>query len=106
MPLYDYECTNCKIEVELTTGMDEIPRCEICHGEMRRLITLGSGGVKRSDAPWIRSVNGFLNDLEFVHQGRAEHIETREQARAHIKRQYSDPHPRVQELKKEYLERF
>ena len=106
MPLYDYECTNCKIEIELQTGMDEEPRCEICQGKLRRLISIGHGAYKRSDAPWIRSVNGYLNDLEFVHKGRAKHIETREQARAHIEQQYSDPDPKVQELKKEYLERF
>lgn len=101
MPLYDYECTNCKIEVELQTGMNEIPRCKICLGDMRRLITIGSGGIKRSDAPWIRSVNHYLNEPEYHGQ-----IETREQARAHIEREYSDPDPKVQELKKEYLERF
>lgn len=101
MPLYDYECTNCRIEVELQTGMDEQPRCQTCQGQMRRLITLGAGGIKRSDAPWIRSVNHFLNEPEY--DGR---IETREEARAHIEAKYSDPDPRVQELKKEYLERF
>lgn len=101
MPLYDYECTNCKIEVELHTGMDEIPRCKTCLGDMRRLISMGHGAHKRSDAPWIRSVNHYLNDPEYHGQ-----IETREQARAHIERQYSDPDPKVQELKKEYLDRF
>ncbi len=106
MPLYDYECTNCKIEVELVTGMNEIPSCKICLGDMRRLITLGHGGVHRSDAAWIRSVNGYLNDEEFAQRGRVPYIETREDARAHIEQQYSDPHPNVQALKKEYLDRF
>jgi putative FmdB family regulatory protein len=106
MPLYDYECTNCMVQVELSTGMDEKPRCDKCHTQMRRLITLGHGGVKRSDASWIRSVNGYLNDLEFAQKGKQEYISTREQARAHIEREYADPHPRVQERRKEYLERF
>lgn len=106
MPLYDYECTNCRIEEELSTGIEEIPRCKVCQGDMRRLITLGHGGIKKSDAPWIRSVNGYLNDRESAQLGKQEYIETREQARAHIEREYSDPHPNVQALKKEYLERF
>jgi len=89
------------VEVELHTGIDEQPRCKVCMEPMRRLISIGHGGVKRSDAAWIRSVNGYLNEPEY--QG---HIETREQARAHIEREYSDPDPKVQELKKEYLERF
>ena len=98
MPLYDYECTNCKIEVELSTGMNEVPRCKICMEPMRRLITLGAGGIKRSDAPWIRSVNGYLNEPEY--QG---HIETREQARAHIEREYSDPDPNATSPTRYYL---
>ncbi len=106
MPLYDYECTNCKTEVELHTRIEEIPRCEVCMEQMRRLISIGHGAYKRSDAPWIRSVNGYLNDKEFVEKGRVPYIETREQARAQIEREYSDPHPRVQALKKEYLDRF
>lgn len=106
MPLYDYECTNCMVEVEMQTRIDEQPRCKVCMEPMRRLISMGHGAYKRSDAPWIRTVNGYLNDKEFVENGRIEYIETREQARAHIERQYSDPDPKVQELKKEYLDRF
>jgi putative FmdB family regulatory protein len=106
MPLYDYECTNCKTEIELHTRIEEIPRCEVCMEQMRRLISMGHGAYKRSDAPWIRSVNGYLNDKEFAQRGKQEYISTREQARAQIEREYSDPHPRVQELKREYLDRF
>ncbi len=106
MPRYDYECTNCKTETELHTGMDEVPRCKVCMEPLRRLITLGHGGIKKSDASWIRGVNGYLNDMEFVEKGKVPLIETREQARAQIEQEYSDPHPRVQALKREYLDRF
>lgn len=106
MPTYDYECTNCKTEIELITRINDEPRCQVCYTQLRRLITLGHGGIKKSDAPWIRGVNGYLNDKELVEKGIVPRIETREQARAQIEREYSDPHPRVRELKKEYLDRF
>jgi hypothetical protein len=51
-------------------------------------------------------VNGYLNDKDFAQRGKQEYISTREQARSYIEKEYSDPHPKVQELKKEYLDRF
>ena len=107
MPLYDYGCPECGAEIEVFHKMDEIVRqvCIECRVPMQKLITTGM--VKRPDASWIRDVNGFgLNDLEFVHKGRQEYIETREQARAAIDRVYGDPHPAVQKLRQRYRERF
>jgi hypothetical protein len=65
-----------------------------------------TGMVKRPDASWVKDINGTINDLEEAQKGRQEYIETREQARKHINHVYRDPHPRVQELRKRYLERF
>ena len=104
MPLYDFECKSCGKWEEHFVNSDTLETdCE-CGGAAEKRHTFG--GVKRNDAPWIRCVNGYMNDLEFVHQGKQEFIETRDQARAAINRMYSDPHPRVQELRKRYLERF
>jgi hypothetical protein len=71
---------------------------------MQKLLTTGL--YKRPDATWVKDINGVINDLEFVQKGRQEYIETRGQARKAINHVYSDPHPRVQELRKRYLERY
>jgi putative FmdB family regulatory protein len=108
MPLYDYGCHKCGYIVEKFHKMAESPEfyCPDCHDiPLEKLMS--TGFFKRPDATWIKDVNGFgLNDLEYVHQGRQEYIETREQARKAINRVYSDPHPNVQKLRKRYLERF
>jgi hypothetical protein len=79
--------------------------CSYCNAyPMRKLLT--TGAVKRQDATWIAQINGTINDLGEAQAGKQEYITTREQARDHIKQVYSDPHPRVQELKKRYLERY
>jgi putative FmdB family regulatory protein len=120
MALYDYRCDDCEIEQEVTHRMDEEPHieCTTCKGGMRKIISGGAGCYKRSDAPWIKCVNGFMNDLEHVQQGRVEEITTREQARAQIKRLYADPYPRPRNsneeaankrvglLRQRYTERF
>jgi putative FmdB family regulatory protein len=106
MPLYDYGCTKCDKVIEVFHKMYEEWKysCSWCGASMRKMLT--TGAVKRPDASWIKDVNGAVNDLTEVHRGRQEHITTREQARSAINRAYSDPHPRVQALKKRYLERF
>jgi hypothetical protein len=78
--------------------------CEVCYNPMRRMLTTGM--VKRPDASWVADINGTINDLGEAQKGKQEYITTREQARKHIKHAYRDPHPKVQELKKRYLERF
>jgi hypothetical protein len=59
-----------------------------------------------------------MNDLAEVRRGRQERITTREQARAKIRHDYRDPHPRPQNdnqvaankrvgtLRQRYLERY
>jgi putative FmdB family regulatory protein len=106
MALYDYVCDNCESTQEVYHPMayeGEI-LCETCKLPVRKLMT--TGAVKRQDATWITQINGTINDLGEVHAGRQENITTREQARSAINKTYSDPHPKVQELRKRYLERY
>jgi hypothetical protein len=86
--------------------MAEEPKfvCGDCLVDLVKAMT--TGAVKRQDATWITQINGTINDLGEVHAGRQENITTREQARSAINKTYSDPHPRVQELRKRYLERY
>jgi putative FmdB family regulatory protein len=106
MPLYDYACQKCDNVFEVFHKMDEEWRysCPRCESSVRKL--LNTGAVKRPDASWITQINGTINDLSEAQSGKQEYITTREQARNHIKQVYSDPHPRVQELRKRYLERY
>lgn len=80
---------------------------------------MSDGFVKRPDSPWIdECANGAMNDLTEVRRGRQERITTREQARAHIKRDYANPYPRPRNdsevaankrlttLRTRYLERY
>ena len=105
MPLYSYKCESCGYEFDAVNKIAErnyqtCSRCEsLCEIQITGFFN------KRSDAEWIRSTNGFLNDIDFVAQGRQKHIETREQYRTHIEAVYSDPHPKVLALKEEYLDR-
>jgi putative FmdB family regulatory protein len=105
LPLYSYKCESCGYEFDAVNKIADrnyqtCSRCEsLCEIQITGFFN------KRSDAKWIQSVNGFLNDPEFVAQGRQRHIETREQYRNHIETVYSDPDPRVKALKEEYLDR-
>lgn len=118
MPLYDYACHECKIIEEKYHKIDdEGPfNCELCGIPMVKLIS--AVFTKRPDATWVQDINGFVNDLEMVNQGRMKRVETREDARSYINHLYRDPHPepkykheeaankRVAAKRKEYLERF
>jgi hypothetical protein len=92
--------------MEIFHKMAEEPEylCARCKNPMLKAMT--TGVVKRPDASWITQINGTINDLGEAQSGRQEYITTREQARSHIRKTYSDPHPRVQDLKKRYLERY
>ena len=119
MPLYDYACRNCDNVIELFHSMS-IDRldiyCVACKGEMVKL--LNTGAPKRPDAPWVKCINGFVNDLEMVNSGRMKKVETREDARSYINHLYKDPYKepknkheadankRVGALRQRYLERF
>lgn len=119
MPLYDYGCHKCDYVVEKFHKMAEAPTfyCPDCHDiPLKKL--LSDGFVKRPDAHWVKDVNGFINDLEHVRQGRVKEITTREDARGEIRRLYADPYPRPQNkkeveankrvglLRTRYLERY
>jgi putative FmdB family regulatory protein len=58
MPLYDYECVECRQIVEIYTSADdvEIRPCPVCGNDMKRIISWGGANVFREEAPWIRSV--------------------------------------------------
>lgn len=116
MPLYDFHCIKCDRWEEryADSGDAELP-CE-CGGMQRKKLTFG--GIKRQDAPWIKDINGVVNDLEFAQRGKQEYIETRGQARKRISKLYADPYPepkhkkeeaankRVALLRQRYWERF
>lgn len=106
MPLYDYHCEKCNFTREYFHKMAEEPEfnCPDCLIPLVKSLT--TGYYKRPDATWIRDVNGYVNDMDEVRAGRQEYVETREQARKRINEMYSDPHPRVQALRKRYLERY
>jgi hypothetical protein len=78
--------------------------CPDCLINLAKAMT--TGAAKRPDASWITQINGTINDLGEAQSGRQEYIRTREQARDRIEKVYSDPHPKVQELKQRYLERY
>jgi putative FmdB family regulatory protein len=118
MPLYEYACHKCKQIVDVYHKMaDEGPfNCESCGLPMDKLIS--AVFTKRPDANWVGDINGFVNDLEMVNQGRMKKVETREDARAYIEHLYKDPYSepehkhqeaanrRVGALRQRYLERF
>jgi len=120
MPLYDYCCHECEIITEKFHKMDVVldVECPDCGAMMQKTITLGHGGIKVSDPSWIKDINGFINDLEFVRDGKQEEITTRDQARKRIAELYADPFPvpkdeqevsankRVATLRQRYTERF
>lgn len=105
LPRYDYLCKSCAHQFEGVAKIDErndigCPKCESpCE------IQLTGFFHKRSDAPYFKDFNGFINDMDQVKEGKQEYIETRDQYRAAVEREYSDPHPNVQAVKKEYLDR-
>ena len=105
MPTYDLKCESCGLEFEAFCRMDERlkQRCKLCGSKTRILVS--APAVARPDSPWYRTVNGNIDDLEKVRKGRQKRIETREDYREAVNRIYSDPHPRVQEIRWELLER-
>lgn len=119
MPTYDYGCAECDNVLEVFHKMADTwdHDCAWCGGKMTK--HMSDGFVKRPDSPWIdECANGAMNDLTEVRRGRQERITTREQARAHIKRDYANPYPRPRNdsevaankrlttLRTRYLERY
>jgi len=118
MPLYDYACHSCKQIREVFHRIsDDGPfDCPSCKWPMEKLIS--PVFTKRPDAEWIRDMNGIVNDLERVHRGKEEYIETRDQMVRKIDEMYADPYPepkyeheiaankRVATYRTRYKERF
>jgi putative FmdB family regulatory protein len=48
MPIYEYECTKCGHQAEVWQKFSDSPitRCELCHHEMKRLISQSSFHLK------------------------------------------------------------
>jgi putative FmdB family regulatory protein len=48
MPIYEYECTKCGHQTELWQKITETatPKCEVCKGRMRRLISQSAFHLK------------------------------------------------------------
>jgi putative FmdB family regulatory protein len=51
MPTYEYECTACNVRFEQEQSMADAPlkRCPWCGGEVRRLVSGGTGFIFRGE---------------------------------------------------------
>ena len=105
MPTYDLECEACGDIYEGVCSIDERndQRCPECLGPLKCLMS--PTFVRKSDATWIKELNGVLNDEERAMSGKEPKIETREDYARAIEKMYSDPSWEVQQKKLEYLER-
>ena len=57
MALHDYECPKCGSHFEKIFFKDNLPEsvpCETCDGTAKHIITLGHGGIFRSDTEWVK----------------------------------------------------
>jgi len=59
MITFQYKCDNCDLLFEVRQSMNDDPRrtCPQCNGELRRVISGGSGFLMRSDSP--RQPSGY-----------------------------------------------
>jgi len=87
MPLYTYECDECKHEFEEVRHLAEYdvhplcPHCQSGHG--RHVIVQGHGGSHGDEPVWLDdSVRGALQDLEDPTE---RPIENRTQYKRHLK---------------------
>ena len=61
MPLYDYECQRCGQVTERAYSIHDFPNtieCPECHGEARKIISTGKGGIQCdsiNDVQWLPS---------------------------------------------------
>jgi putative FmdB family regulatory protein len=70
MPLYDYECPECRQRFEhfLTLAEDKasggVLRCPVCGEDAKKIIVLGHGGFMRPDSPWVKDAARVLSDSD------------------------------------------
>lgn len=59
MPIYEYRCSDCGVEFEVSQGMDDDPltTCKKCSGSVHRLISFTSFSLKGSG--WY--ADGYTN---------------------------------------------
>lgn len=55
MPTYEYECTKCGGEFEFFHSISEGPKttCEVCGGELKKLLSAGSGLIFKGSGFYI-----------------------------------------------------
>jgi putative FmdB family regulatory protein len=53
MPVYEYECTPCRIIYEVRHGMNDPPlrTCQKCHGALTRLISVPNLNLENFSSP-------------------------------------------------------
>jgi len=84
MPLYEYQCQNCRNEFEKAVPLKEyktIPLCPLCGcGECQKILRLG--GIQDDHPVWLnQSVRNQLQDTDSPHIP----IESRTQFNRHLK---------------------
>lgn len=105
MPLYDFRCNTCGLIFESFAAIDSRNslKCKRCGAACTCLMS--PVYCRRNDAGWVRDLNGIVNDHEMAMTGQMRKVETRDDYVDYVNHLYSDPHPRVQKLREEYLDR-
>lgn len=90
MPVYDYECSECKHvteEFRLVRDVDAPSSCVKCGGNMKRSIVLGHGGIQTDEnALWIDDqLREVLQDSDLVNAKLEKPIESRTDLKKHCK---------------------
>ena len=90
MPLYDYECLNCKERDERFMPLSEkrdLLTCKNCGGSMKQIVVLGHGGFQSTQPRWLDDyTKGCLQDTDAVAAGSEKPIEDRADYDRHLKR--------------------
>ena len=84
MPLYDFKCRSCEAMQEIFSSIADCPekiKCD-CGGEMKKIITLGHGGIFLDEPSWLsgesgEQIRGALQDTERLAAGLDKPITTR-----------------------------
>ena len=62
MPVYEFECSACKIAIEIQMKItdDRLPVCQECHKEMKKIMSRTSFILKGGGSGWFR--DGYTNN--------------------------------------------